>query len=132
MLSVAVDIGGTFTDVVCRDSEGGLRYFKVPTTRSDESIAVLRSIDRIGAEWNVAPAEIGRGPPRVAHAAALGRTQIGEHPQQGRLARAVGPDEADHLARARGEIDAFEQHGRTEAHGNAFRLDLHHASSRSR
>lgn len=60
MSSVAVDIGGTFTDVVCRDGEGRLRYFKVPTTRRDESIAVLESVRRIAAEWGVAPEAVGR------------------------------------------------------------------------
>jgi hypothetical protein len=80
----------------------------------------------------LASADLGRRPPGVAYAAALGRAQAGKHAQQGRLARAVGPDEADHLARAHREIDAFEQRGRTEAHSNALRLDLHHASSRSR
>ena len=60
MSSVAVDIGGTFTDVVCRDGEGRLRYFKVPTTRRDESIAVLDSVARIAAEWGIAPEAIER------------------------------------------------------------------------
>jgi N-methylhydantoinase A len=60
MLSVAVDIGGTFTDVVCRDAEGRLRYFKVPTTRKDESQAVLQSIEQIRKEWNVPASEIVR------------------------------------------------------------------------
>jgi hypothetical protein len=66
------------------------------------------------------------------HAAALGRTQIGEHPQQGGLARAVGADEADHLARPHRKVNVLEQRHRTEAHGDVLRLDLHHASSRSR
>jgi N-methylhydantoinase A len=46
-LQVGVDIGGTFTDVVTRDEQGQLQYFKIPTTRKDESLAVLDSIDRI-------------------------------------------------------------------------------------
>ncbi|MEP7207306.1 MAG: hydantoinase/oxoprolinase family protein [Casimicrobiaceae bacterium] len=60
MLSVAVDIGGTFTDVVCRDDAGGLRYFKVPTTRKDESVAVLKAIEQISREWRVEPRDITR------------------------------------------------------------------------
>jgi N-methylhydantoinase A len=59
-LQVAVDIGGTFTDVVGRDASGKLRYFKVPTTRQDESLAVLNAISRIRDEWGVAPAGIER------------------------------------------------------------------------
>jgi N-methylhydantoinase A len=60
MLSVAVDIGGTFTDVVSRDDSGRLRYFKVPTTRKDESVAVLQSIEQIVAEWGVPASAIER------------------------------------------------------------------------
>jgi N-methylhydantoinase A len=60
MLSVAVDIGGTFTDVVSRDKQGRLRYFKVPTTRKDESVAVLQSIAQIVAEWGVPASAVER------------------------------------------------------------------------
>jgi len=59
-LSVAVDIGGTFTDVVSRDATGRLRYFKVPTTRKDESLAVLQSIEQIVADWGVPASAIER------------------------------------------------------------------------
>lgn len=59
-LQIAVDIGGTFTDVVGRDEKGALRYFKMPTTRSNESVAVLESIDRIQASWGIPPEAITR------------------------------------------------------------------------
>ena len=60
MLSVAVDIGGTFTDVVSRDESGRMRYFKVPTTRKDESIAVLQAVKQIVADWDRPATSIGR------------------------------------------------------------------------
>jgi N-methylhydantoinase A len=60
MLSIAVDVGGTFTDVVTCDDRGSLSYFKVPTTRTDESIAVLQSIEKIVADSGVPPSEIRR------------------------------------------------------------------------
>lgn len=59
-LQVGVDIGGTFTDVVARDSDGNLQYFKVPTTRDDPGVAVLESIARICRDWNVEPGTITR------------------------------------------------------------------------
>lgn len=59
-LQIAVDIGGTFTDVVGRDGTGQLRYFKIPTTRTNESLAVLDSITRIQQEWQMEPSSIGR------------------------------------------------------------------------
>src|SRR4051812_8220042 len=36
--------------------------------------------------------------------------EAGEQPEQGRLARAVGADEADHIARGDDEIEVAEQH----------------------
>lgn len=59
-LQIAVDIGGTFTDVVGRDVSGALKYFKIPTTRTNESVAVLESIERIESSWGVPPGEISR------------------------------------------------------------------------
>ena len=56
MLSVGVDIGGTFTDVVCRDADGRLSYFKLPTTRKDESLAVLEAVEQIVREHSGAVA----------------------------------------------------------------------------
>ena len=71
-LEVGIDIGGTFTDVVCRDESGTVRQFKVPTTRTDESIAVLQSIDRISAEWHLPPSAIQR----FAHGTTVGTNAI--------------------------------------------------------
>jgi N-methylhydantoinase A/oxoprolinase/acetone carboxylase beta subunit len=57
---VGVDIGGTFTDVVCRSAQGELRLVKLPTTRTDPSAGVLRAVKHMASAWNIAPAEIGR------------------------------------------------------------------------
>lgn len=50
---VGVDIGGTFTDVVCRGSDGTIRLAKLPTTRSNPSQAVLAALEIARAEWGV-------------------------------------------------------------------------------
>ncbi|MGE0418387.1 MAG: hydantoinase/oxoprolinase family protein [Acetobacteraceae bacterium] len=57
---IGIDIGGTFTDVVCRLSDGTLRIAKVPTTRGDPSRAVLAALEMAGREWGVAADAIGR------------------------------------------------------------------------
>ena len=59
-LQVAVDIGGTFTDVVTRNTQGELKYFKIPTTRTNESIAVLDSLSQIEELWGVQASAIER------------------------------------------------------------------------
>jgi N-methylhydantoinase A len=43
MLSIGVDIGGTFTDVLVNES-GRLRTLKVPSTRSDPAAAVIEGV----------------------------------------------------------------------------------------
>lgn len=57
---VGVDIGGTFTDVVCRNPQGELSLVKIPTTRADPSAGVLHAVDHMVRAWGIAPAEITR------------------------------------------------------------------------
>ena len=57
---VGVDIGGTFTDVVCRSAGGELRLVKIPTTRADPSAGVLHAIEHLAGEWDIEPASIAR------------------------------------------------------------------------
>jgi N-methylhydantoinase A/oxoprolinase/acetone carboxylase beta subunit len=58
--SVGVDIGGTFTDVVCAGSDGSLRLMKRPTTRADPAAAVREALAAMQAEWGIDPAAIAR------------------------------------------------------------------------
>ncbi|WP_420611693.1 hydantoinase/oxoprolinase family protein [Candidatus Spongiisocius sp.] len=46
---LAVDVGGTFTDVVCLDDGGEIRFEKVPTTPENPTLGVVDSIARVGA-----------------------------------------------------------------------------------
>ncbi|MCE2945829.1 MAG: hydantoinase/oxoprolinase family protein [bacterium] len=57
---VGVDIGGTFTDVVCRSDTGEVRLVKIPTTRANPSAGVLHAVQHMAREWNVPPASIAR------------------------------------------------------------------------
>ena len=43
---VAVDVGGTFTDIVRLDDDGALRFEKVPTTPNDPTRGVIDSLHR--------------------------------------------------------------------------------------
>ncbi|MEW6139341.1 MAG: hydantoinase/oxoprolinase family protein [Thermodesulfobacteriota bacterium] len=47
---VGVDIGGTFTDLVCVDENGETAIVKTPSTPEDPSIAVLNALQRAAAE----------------------------------------------------------------------------------
>jgi N-methylhydantoinase A len=59
-ISVGVDIGGTFTDVVVSCPGAPTRIMKLPSTRKDPSIAVLQALQRIEADWRLAPQQIKR------------------------------------------------------------------------
>jgi hypothetical protein len=59
-VEIGIDIGGTFTDVVCRLPDGTVRIAKLPTTRNDPSRAVLAALQMAQAQWCVDPAAISR------------------------------------------------------------------------
>lgn len=59
-VEIGIDIGGTFTDVVCRLADGTTRIAKVPTTRGDPSRAVLAALDTARRDWGVDPAAVTR------------------------------------------------------------------------
>ncbi|HXK22809.1 MAG TPA: hydantoinase/oxoprolinase family protein [Myxococcota bacterium] len=46
---IGVDVGGTFTDFILADSEGGIELLKVPTTLDDQSRGVMNGIEVLAA-----------------------------------------------------------------------------------
>lgn len=59
-LEIGVDIGGTFTDVVTREPGKGIRFFKLPTTRSDPSEAVVAAMKQMKSEWGLQPEQFAK------------------------------------------------------------------------
>ena len=59
-ISVGVDIGGTFTDVVVSCPGAPTRIMKLPSTRKDPSVAVLQALRRMAADWGLASRQITR------------------------------------------------------------------------
>jgi N-methylhydantoinase A/oxoprolinase/acetone carboxylase beta subunit len=59
MKSLGIDIGGTFTDVVCAGPEGTVS-FKVPTTRGDPSRAIETALELLRDRHGVRPEAITR------------------------------------------------------------------------
>ena len=58
-IDIGVDIGGTFTDIVCRQ-DGLMRTLKIPTTRGDPSEAVLAALSHLRQTFGVDPTAIAR------------------------------------------------------------------------
>jgi len=50
---VGIDVGGTFTDVVCVDGSGRMRLTKIPTTKADQSVAIRQAIDHMANAWDI-------------------------------------------------------------------------------
>ncbi len=59
-VDIGVDIGGTFTDIVCRRAGEPMRTLKIPTTRGDPSEAVLSAITHLARDLGVAAGDIAR------------------------------------------------------------------------
>lgn len=59
-VSIGVDTGGTFTDVVCRLADGRVRMLKVPSTRKDPSVAVLNALRQLHETDRLDPKTIMR------------------------------------------------------------------------
>ncbi len=57
---VGVDTGGTFTDFVFED-KNGIRIFKLASTPSDPSLAIVEGLKRVAAETGVSNCEIVHG-----------------------------------------------------------------------
>src|SRR3954468_732265 len=57
---IAVDIGGTFTDLQVLDArDGSVRAWKTPTTPEDPSIGLLRGVTESAARFGFALGEVG-------------------------------------------------------------------------
>jgi N-methylhydantoinase A len=59
-VDIGVDIGGTFTDIVCRRAGQPIRTLKIPTTRGDPSEAVLNALAHLARDLGVVTGDIAR------------------------------------------------------------------------
>ena len=50
-IEIGIDIGGTFTDIVCRRPGEPDTILKLPTTRSDPGHAVLNAIEQLAPDY---------------------------------------------------------------------------------
>lgn len=61
MIEIGVDIGGTFTDVVCIDSDiGSIAEFKILTTHEDPAVGVLDGLAALTQSSGESLADVGR------------------------------------------------------------------------
>ena len=58
--AIGVDIGGTFTDVVCLDPAGHMRLLKLPTTPRNPSAGAIEAVGFMRHQWHIPPDAIAR------------------------------------------------------------------------
>lgn len=73
MRRIGIDVGGTFTDFVVQNTlDGSVQYYKLPSTPSDPSQAILTGIERIVAEFGFAASEVEY----IGHGTTVGTNMI--------------------------------------------------------
>ena len=77
--SVAVDVGGTFTDLVLLDAGGRSTVTKVPSVPADPSQGVLDALDRLSDDLGLTPERILGNCRRFVHGSTVATNAVLEH-----------------------------------------------------
>ncbi|MEM7429734.1 MAG: hydantoinase/oxoprolinase family protein [Pseudomonadota bacterium] len=64
---IAVDVGGTFTDVVSVDDAGRMAFVKAPSTPENQALGVMNGIERLARTLAVEPRELLGRTDRIVH-----------------------------------------------------------------
>lgn len=64
---IAVDVGGTFTDVVAVDDAGTVTFVKAPSTPDNQAVGTMDGIDRLAAALGLATADLLGQTERIVH-----------------------------------------------------------------
>jgi N-methylhydantoinase A len=67
MLSIGIDVGGTFTDLVAIDAAGRIVFAKSPSTPSDQSIGVMAGLEELARRLDLSVAEMLARTARLVH-----------------------------------------------------------------
>ena len=67
MFRIAVDVGGTFTDVVGVDDAGQVTFVKAPSTPQDQSIGVMHGLTRLAARLETPLEQLLSQTDRIVH-----------------------------------------------------------------
>ncbi|MCY3671474.1 MAG: hydantoinase/oxoprolinase family protein, partial [Alphaproteobacteria bacterium] len=73
---IGIDIGGTFTDLVAVDREGGTRIAKAPSTPADQSVGVLDGLERLAGGMGLDLATLLARTERIVHGTTVATNAI--------------------------------------------------------
>ncbi len=78
-IQLAVDVGGTFTDLLAMDASGQVTVFKVPTQVKDPSEGVLNALAGLAQQWGIDVEEVMGRCTRFVHGSTIATNTILEH-----------------------------------------------------
>jgi len=67
MLTIGIDVGGTFTDLVAIDETGRTVFAKSPSTPADQSIGVMTGLEELAARLEMSRADMLAATSRLVH-----------------------------------------------------------------
>jgi N-methylhydantoinase A len=67
MYRIAIDVGGTFTDVVCVDTAGAVTFVKAASTPADQSLGVIAGLEALAGELGHSLASLLPQTERIVH-----------------------------------------------------------------
>src|SRR5438552_18056389 len=67
MLTIGIDVGGTFTDLVAIDEAGRTVFAKATSTPSDQSIGVMEGLDELARRLKLSRSEMLAATDRLVH-----------------------------------------------------------------
>ncbi|WP_089937399.1 hydantoinase/oxoprolinase family protein [Candidatus Entotheonella palauensis] len=67
MYRIAIDVGGTFTDVVAVNETGDVTFVKVTSTPEDQSLGVMTGLERLSAQLSLSLTELLPQTERIVH-----------------------------------------------------------------
>lgn len=78
-IQLAVDVGGTFTDLLAMDASGHVTVIKVPTQVKDPSEGVLNALAGLAQQWGTDVEEVMARCTRFVHGSTIATNTILEH-----------------------------------------------------
>src|SRR5262250_1703821 len=79
MFRIGVDVGGTFTDLVCVDATGQVTLAKVATTPGDQSLGVMAGLERLAETLGTASGALLEATERIVHGTTVATNALLEH-----------------------------------------------------
>jgi len=79
VLRIGIDVGGTFTDLVCVDAQGGVTIAKVPSTPGDQSLGVMDGLGRLAETLGLDRKAMLARTERIVHGTTVATNALLEH-----------------------------------------------------